>query len=896
MRAFILVVTIMVMLAATSCSRGNDNIISPGLKCPKVVEISSHQLWGLWQFIADPDKAAVDIAQLRSVDMHLNALVFLEPPPLVNLTLESLKFNGNIIEADIGLRHPFLGLTEFTGFDVCGILITNGSVSGFSDTKIKMAGEGDTHLLNPDGYSRWWNPVEFPVNNGTMFSYKDGLLGTPDSKANYNSTINGYKYFCDDLGTNDPLTNVTLEKRGMFSAGKKNIRHYTIEIGDDGLTFNYAVDACWLFPTGSKPWTAPDDFPPGANRPEAWRLGVTELSNSLWNSGTSSGGELHLGIDVYDWFKGNLNSILVESPGNFFPVTVTTPSGEGPGYSTYDIDITSAAPEASGPMDILICVKSEQENFQGFINGINTTAYFIHITQVASGPQLIVIAPNGGETLWMAMSYEIKWDPGSGGIADVKIEWSSDNFASDIQTIVASTENDGSYIWVPIPSVKTDTARVRVRDISGGASDTSDGDFSIDLPVWLEFQEEVEVDTTTVNFATWTPFLFEKWLDDFSPALSQDFDGMVHLVWHGEGIDTVQDKRLAYDPTIRSTDGVNWSGEGDFLHTEGPSGCPPFRTDNMKVARTKTHVSTTFAAVRCLPNTFYSRDVDRWINFATYFFTCINPGPVIFNNCEILADDDYLYHVADGWKPDISTPVWDGPGIYSMRVATPAPPDPFICTSETVLTDFGEISHSRSWCFHDGVLLMAYFTTDGKIKLLRQTDNAVDTWDDTEVIFDGSGYTGCKDPSIAVDNSGRLFAVWTGQENASGQYKLLASMKETPDGDWTEPIIAATSATLFDDQHISCSTEKVLLPTGDNEYLVLIGYQVGDIVYSQISPKDIWGVLPAQQVSADGDVTRDPDTLCLESPYQFDSLFAWSFKVDEDNWDIKFRNADFKTP
>ena len=889
----IVILSLLIILFICGCSGGGSNIINPDETPKSGTGQSSHYLWGLWQGVINPDAQTLQFVQIRTGSFHLNALPFLEPPPLVNLTLESLKFTGNIIDADIGLRHPFLGLTEFTGFDVCGIFITNGSVTGFSDPALRMAGEGETRLLNPDGYSRWWNPSEFPHGNN-ISSYKDGFLGTPDSVGDYNCTLDAYKYFCDDLDADEELSGVTLEHRGMFSAGKKNIRHYTIDMSA-GLIFNYAVDACWKFPTGTAPWTAPDDFGTNANRAEARNIVVDEIANTLYNDGTAYGGELELSIDVYDWFNAGLNKVRVESPGNFAMVESSTAVGGGAGFSTYEVDITGATP-AAGEIELLISVVSEEPAFQGFIPGTNTTAYFIHTSQVASGKQLKVIAPNGGETLWMAISYEIKWDTGGGGISQVAIEWSTDNFVSDIRTIVLSTPNNGSYMWVPIPNVATKTARVRVRDVSGTASDTSDGDFSIDLPVWLDFQKEVEVDTTTVNFATWTTLHFEKWLDDFSPALSQDFDGMVHLVWHGEGIDTNQDKRLAYEPTIRSTNGVSWSGEGDFLHTEGSSTLPPFRTDNMKVARTKTHTNTTFAAIRYLPNTFFSRDVDRWINMATYFFTCINPGPVIFNNCEILADDDYLYHVADGWKPDASTPAWDGPGIYCMRVATPAPPDPFVCTSETIFTNFGEISHCRSWCFQDGKLFMVYFTTDGKIKLLRQTDNILDTWDDTEVIFGGAGYTGCKDPSIAVDKSGRLFVVWTGKENASGEYRLLASMKATPAGAWIAPVIAAASSTPFDDQHISCSSEKVLLPTGDSEYPVLIGYQVGDKVYSQISPKNLWAFLPAQQVSAVGDVTRDADTLCLEPPYNYDSLFAWSFKVVDTNWDIKFRNADFKTP
>ena len=164
----------------------------------------------------------------------------------------------------------------------------------------------NTRLLNPDGYSRWWNPAEFP-SNGTIFGYTDGLLGAPDSVGDFSATLNGYKYFCDDLDDpDDPLTDVTLENRGLFSAGQKNVRHYTIEMGDEGLVFNYAVDASWVFPQGDPPWSAPDDFAPSANRPEAWFINVTEVENTLWNDGTAGGGDLSLSIDVYDWFNAEI--------------------------------------------------------------------------------------------------------------------------------------------------------------------------------------------------------------------------------------------------------------------------------------------------------------------------------------------------------------------------------------------------------------------------------------------------------------------------------------------------------------------------------------------------------------------------------------------------------------
>ena len=130
----------------------------------------------------------------------MNVLRFLEPPPYVNVSIEGPPvFDEGVVDVDIGLRNPYDGFDQYTGFDVCGIIFTRGSLTGFHDPEITMAGEGDTRLLNADGYSRWWNPAEFP-HGDTIFSYKDGLLGKPAAYAGYNCTVNGYKYFADGLG------------------------------------------------------------------------------------------------------------------------------------------------------------------------------------------------------------------------------------------------------------------------------------------------------------------------------------------------------------------------------------------------------------------------------------------------------------------------------------------------------------------------------------------------------------------------------------------------------------------------------------------------------------------------------------------------------------------------
>ncbi len=378
---FLLVLILAAMFAAYGCSSDNGASILPDE--PRAIELSasSHYNWGMWQFKANPGAQTLEVVPLRYVDMHLNALKFLEPPPKVYLTVESLAFNGNIIEADIGLRHPFLGLAKFTGFDVCGILISNGSVSGFADPDLVMTGEGDTRLLNPDGFARWWNPAEFPVNEGTMFSYNDGLLGAPDSVADYNATLNGYKYYTDSLEPNGDLSLLDPAERGVFSPGVKNVRHFSIEIGGEGLIFNYAIDANWAFPQGGPPWEV-DDFPEKANRPEAWNIVTTETTNTLWNDGSSSGGNLSLSIDVYDHYNPDMNEVTVESPGNFDAVSSPTAVGGGTGFSTYEIDITGATP-AEDEIELLISVECEAAGYGGLLPGKTVTAYFMTTASVS---------------------------------------------------------------------------------------------------------------------------------------------------------------------------------------------------------------------------------------------------------------------------------------------------------------------------------------------------------------------------------------------------------------------------------------------------------------------------------------------------------------------------------
>ena len=321
---------------------------------------TSHISWGLYQFIADPAAGTLDLKPLREGAIHLNALHFLEPPPLAYITFESKpKFSGDIVDIDIGLRHPFLGVVQYSGFDVCGILISNGTLSGFSDGSVVIPWRDDTYLVNADGYSPWWNPVNFPPDPGQpIFGYIDGMLGVPDSIGNYNATVCGYKYFADGLDKDATLDGLNLAGRGSFAAGQQNVRHYKIHIGPNGLVFNYAVDASWKFPSGSPPWEVPDSFPISANKPEAFYISVIETENNLYFvDDTNKGGILELEIAVYDWQgPSTIHSVGVEWPG-IFTYQETAPFAATELSAHYRFELSGDNLTSTAPVGVLVTAR-----------------------------------------------------------------------------------------------------------------------------------------------------------------------------------------------------------------------------------------------------------------------------------------------------------------------------------------------------------------------------------------------------------------------------------------------------------------------------------------------------------------------------------------------------------
>lgn len=407
------------ILTTIGCGGGNtpiapDPVMQDGAAVQNPAE-GNRILIGMWQAVVDLESGDSELIPLRDSEAHINILAFLEMEVLTgfNVDIDTLVIDtdNGLIEVDIILRHPLPGYTEYTLFDVRGIIITNGSQSGLSiDESIVYPGPNESRLVNADGYTRWWNPREF--QGWGLLAYIDGLLGMPDSVAQFGSIINGYKYYGDGLGLDDEVMQpILLQGRARFSTTSILSRHFSIKFGpdvSDYFVFNYAVDASWEPPLNVPPLTL-DDFPPEANSLEPFNINVTETNNSLYYDPElvdcpTSGGVLRLSIDVATWQGiAGISEVMVGSPDLGIDFQQAYEVG---GYDLYHAHISTYTAEfapddfSSHAPEILIEARSAVGSYETGPAGLETefggpeeanlAMYQIHETQTEtnSPPQV----------------------------------------------------------------------------------------------------------------------------------------------------------------------------------------------------------------------------------------------------------------------------------------------------------------------------------------------------------------------------------------------------------------------------------------------------------------------------------------------------------------------------
>ncbi len=336
---------------AMSCSGGGDNPVAPAdldMAGPtgQAVQSQNH-LWGYYDCYVDLDSQTVVANLNRSVMFAANVVTFVNGNP-ANLQFQiiSTPIEPTHIDVDInvGITHPFPGMSEYDGYDVRGIFIGDGSGGlaynsdldcpelGTDQIIVGSEGPGGTDGA-PDGYTRWWNPSEFTAPG--VLGYTPGAFATPGYTGN--ATLNGYKYFANGLGMTSDVFEYMLANTGdfgVFTAGSTNRRNYYLRFPNaKGVTFNYAICANWE-----------DETIHPSNAPEAPACRVVIDPNVYWTDGTDNGGKLKLDISPWNWQPHiQPDAIYVESNvltamHTLDPAEMTPIAGD-PNWSTYHTEI-----------------------------------------------------------------------------------------------------------------------------------------------------------------------------------------------------------------------------------------------------------------------------------------------------------------------------------------------------------------------------------------------------------------------------------------------------------------------------------------------------------------------------------------------------------------------------
>ncbi len=423
----VLVIAIL-LLAVTSCA-GSGNAVTPppygDTTQSSVTNGSSHVLWGMWHCYMEQGSGQIQTIPMRGVCFTANVNNLLEANSS-NLLIEDMDvtnfFTEGRLDCTIKLRHPLPGLDMYNGFDVWGVFMHNGNglldYDGLTYPADPNSDENVAVLLNPDGYTRWFNQPEFDDDGIPILEYWPGKLSNLPMPT---ATLNSFKIFADGLDLEDDYyewitTPGNADDRGIFRAGMVNSRRYELEFpiigGSPKVDFQYAVVATWEpgdpTLTGDPSMYDLFDFPTSANCEEAFFVNVSTIGSELYYADPGDfGGIFRADIEVFDWQGGSVGglgipnevkNIIIE--GNFVPgeshiftqaelASVAIPATEN--SSVFQVEITGCIPQASGEADFWLIVESAGLNGESYYQGFPTD-YPVGARRAAFLPSTVIVS------------------------------------------------------------------------------------------------------------------------------------------------------------------------------------------------------------------------------------------------------------------------------------------------------------------------------------------------------------------------------------------------------------------------------------------------------------------------------------------------------------------------
>lgn len=373
MKKFIPVAMFLLLISLIFGCSGSSNPAQTTVQAPETSPQSAMSsgggqiLIGSWDISIDPDTMTAEIAPSRTSDFTLNVTLFLGPPmnpiQLITVTLlpDSTPGTG-FFAVDIGIKHPFPQFPMYRCFDWRGILMSDGStVSGLGNDLI-YPGPDETHVVNADGWTRWFNSTEF-TNYDIILGYCRGSL---TAKLYPNATLNGYKYYADDLDATESVADLDPSTRGTFFPHSEKRRRYEIQFKMVGpqpqFDFSFNVCAGWEEPDPAyEPDYPIEAFSLNANCQEAYFIDADFDGSTAWYEGPGQcGGNLHVSLEIGDWgaledgitVPDEIFSIVPESPNlGVTPgcildeATITEGNGVTSSVFTFDLEVTPSGAE-----------------------------------------------------------------------------------------------------------------------------------------------------------------------------------------------------------------------------------------------------------------------------------------------------------------------------------------------------------------------------------------------------------------------------------------------------------------------------------------------------------------------------------------------------------------------
>jgi len=263
---------------------------------------SARHFLGFWEIEISSDHTSATAVPLRGAEMHFNMVHILETTCVDCLIINNLQpLPDNALSADLTIKHPFPGLAKFTGFDVRGILITGSDYTFPVSGRTIAWGDQNPRLLNADGYTTLFNPIDFPENPDVPFILRYTKGKYASDSVDLSATLNPYLAYSED------------QPRRIFLIGTSQTETAILKLPDGPIRFGYAVDASWFPPDGDviDPIT---DFPPEANSLEAYKINI----NSVLELPPYAGSSVPIEVEIWDHQgPSTISSVTIESPDLF---------------------------------------------------------------------------------------------------------------------------------------------------------------------------------------------------------------------------------------------------------------------------------------------------------------------------------------------------------------------------------------------------------------------------------------------------------------------------------------------------------------------------------------------------------------------------------------------------